>query len=441
MVVIYLGILPQKVLAQHRQIFGLHLTQDSDLSKSTSIINSHGSWGWATIVLEADDLNKDKWQRFFDEARRFHVQPIIRLATNFESGSWRRPSYQDLDNFASFLNSLNWPTENLPVIFFNEINHGNEWGGEVDLKNYADLALYGAKKFKDTNPKFILMAAPLDLAAPEKPPRFKSAENVYREIFLYNRHFFEYFDALASHSYANPNFSGKPTDTGKMSILGYRWELEYLKNLSVKSDYPVYITETGWPHIKLSKEQAMNNNLEALNSWLADDLVRAVTFFTFNYPYPPFEKFSWVTKEEQLYPEYEPILLVPKGANQPRQATKVEYVDHRLPLLVFEDTALEGEIDLKNTGQSIWGESHKCFDPLPNEYQQIPLCTEDLVEPGQTHTFTFTFRIPKSYKKDIVLSWQGINPIVLKHIEPDIGIYQNTPNLWQRLQRKLKSFF
>jgi hypothetical protein len=148
LVVIYLGILPQKVHAQHRQIFGLHLSQDSDLGKSTAIINSNGSWGWATIVLEADDLYKDKWQRFFDDARRFHIQPIIRLATNFESGSWRRPSYQDIDNFALFLNSLNWPTETLPIVFFNEINHGNEWGGQVDIKNYADLAIYGAKNSK-----------------------------------------------------------------------------------------------------------------------------------------------------------------------------------------------------------------------------------------------------------------------------------------------------
>ncbi len=409
------------------------MTQESDLKKAAPIVNQNGDWGWATIVLEVDDLDLPKWQRFMDEARRLHIQPIIRLATNFENGSWRRPTQKDIDDFADFFSKLNWPTKNLPVILFNEINHSTEWGGEVDIKNYLDIATFAVKRLKSSNPNLVLMSAALDLSAPEKPPKYKSAESVYTELVKLSPNFFDNFQALASHSYPNPGFSGLPTDTGKKSILGYQWELEI-----IEKDLPVFITETGWPFINFTRNTTSEFNTKAHQIWLSDQRIQAITYFIFNYPYPPFEKFSWVDQSETLYPEYQNLKDMDKGKNLPKQIQKIEYINHRLPLIFFSDYALEGEIELKNTGQTIWGDQNKCFDPLPNDFQSIPLCTDNLVEPGQSHIFNFTFRIPKNYPHDIKLEWAGVKPLVFPKLSSTLDIYQGRDTIFVKIRKKIQ---
>ena len=416
------------------------MTQDSDLIKAAPLINSNGNWGWATIVIQSNDLNVSKWQRFMNEARRLHVQPIVRLATTFQNGSWTRPTESNIDDFASFLIKLNWPTKKLPVVLFNEINHGAEWGGQVDVKNYTDIAIYATTKLKQTSDDFIIMGAGMDLAAPEKPPNFKSAEIIYEEIKSYKPEYFENLDALASHSYPNPGFAGLPTDTGRMSILGYDWELSLFKKLQVKSDYPVYITETGWPAKTFTRNTTSKFNMMAHDIWLKDERIQAITYFTFNYPYPPFSAFSWVDTGEELHQEYSILKNIDKGTNLPEQLVGVEYKTHRLPLIIFSDFALEGEIELKNTGQSIWGEKTKCFDPLPNDFQSIPLCTDKSVEPGETHTFTFTFRIPKNYPHDIHLEWEKVPTLILPKINDQLDIYQGRETIFAKIGNEIKKF-
>lgn len=432
-----------------RNIFGLHLSQDSDLSKAVKIINNNGNWGWATIVIQNNDLNPPKWQRFFDECRRLHIQPIIRLATRFENGVWQKPDKSQIDDLANLLAKLNWPTDKLPIVLFNEVNHATEWGGKIDPKEYADLAIYATEKLKALNSNFVIMGAGLDLAAPEKEPNFKSAENFYREIYLYRKEYFEKMDALASHSYPNPGFVGLPMDSGKMSIRGYKWELDYLKSLGVEKEYMVYITETGWPSreedgIKsrlYSRKTTANLMQESMGIWKSDPQILAVTFFTFNYPYFPFAKFSWVNKEENLYPELMNIFDMEKGENRPSQTEKNRYMGHELPIIIFGDIAMYGEIKLKNEGQSIWGEDRKCFDPLPNEFQLIPLCLPNgvKIEPGNSYNFSFSFRVPKDYNKDIRLQWERVDPLTLPQLVRNVSVFQARHTIFDILLIKLKS--
>ncbi len=441
---------PGHILANDRQIFGLHLTQTTDISQAHYLINSSGGdWGWVTIVIRTDQLNHQSWQEFFDNCRRFHLVPIVRLATILDQDNWKRPSISDIDNLASFLNSLNWPSFPQHIITFNEINHASEWGGEVDLKNYADLAVYTAQKFKNLNPNFFIIPAALDLASPSLPPKFESAPNSYQQILQYKPSFFDYFDGLASHSYPNHGYIGSPYDTGQHSILGYSWELNYLKNLGVNKILPTYITETGWPHL-----QGQDNNHQyysiktavsflqiALTKWQSDPIVQAVTPFIFNYPNPPFDHFSWLDKTETLYSEYQSIINLPKSKNSPDQITSHHTLQTHLPLLIFSDTEYTGTITLKNTGQSIWGETKFCLTPQASPNIKLEMiCTDNtLIPPGQSHTFTFKFTVssPKNKKDDSFISWQNIDPVNISPINSSGTIYHPNFSFLQSLRSLL----
>jgi hypothetical protein len=435
-------------------IFGLHLSQTEDIHSSYQIINSqNGDWGWATVVIKLDQLNKDTWQEFFNNCRKYHIIPIIRIATIGENDYWKRPEYSDIDNITNFLNSLNWPTKQQHIILFNEINHGNEWGGEVDVKDFTDKSFYAAKKFKETNPNFFILSSALDLAAPEKPPQFKSAENVYKEILSFNPNYFDQIDGLASHSYPNHGFIGTPKETGQHSIKGYLWELDLLKKLGIKKDLPVYITETGWPHREGIKTQntfyttktTSQFLTEAIDIWSSDPKIKAVTPFIYNYHQEPFDHFSWLNKEGKLYPEYQKIVDLPKRKNDPEQITQYYLEKISLPLLIFENNEYSGEIILKNTGQSIWGEKRFCLTPKtsPNIVTTEICSDNNFIFPSQYKIFKFKFTINKldSYQDQTFISWGDLDNFEIKKFSKESSIYHPQENLIQRILTSLKSFF
>jgi hypothetical protein len=447
---LFLNLNCQPILASDGNIFGLHLTQTSDITSAAPIINSGGGdWGWATTVIRTDQLNPQTWQEYFDNCRKFHIIPIIRLATIMENGYWKIPEYSDIDNLANFLNSLNWPTVNQHIILFNEINHSSEWGGKIDPKGFADLAVYTAQKFKTLNPNFFILGDPLDLAAAKNLPDTESAANIYREIFLYKPQYFELIDGLASHSYPNHGYIGTPNDTGQHSIRGYLWELAYLKSLGISKTYPVFITETGWPH----REGESNDNhyytvnssakflINAIKIWSADSRIQAITPFIYNYPHSPFDHFSWLNSAEKIYPEYQQIIDLPKSQNHPAQITKYEVVANHLPFLIFTDTDYVGQITLKNTGQSIWGETKFCLNPqtTPNVTLDA-ICTNDYyVYPGQIEIFNYKIRINNNsdYRDKTFISWENL-------IQFEITPINNSGTLFSpktSLKEKIVQFF
>jgi hypothetical protein len=431
-------------------IFGLHLTQPEDLSAAKDIINSNGGdWGWVTIVIPLNQLNHQTWQDFFDQCRQDHLIPIVRLATNADGDNWKAPSISDIDNLASFLNSLNWPTQQQYIILFNEINHGQEWGGEVNVKNYVDMSIYASQKFKSLNPNFFVLGSALDLAAPEKMPNFKSAQNIYQEIYTYNPTYFDNIDGLASHSYPNHGFIGTPKDTGQHSIRGYIWELNFIKNLGVNKTFPVFITETGWPH----REGFNSHNnfytttttakflLDSYNIWSKDDRVKAVTPFIYNYSQLPFDHFSWLDKDQKMYPAYQCLVDQPKFQNQPEQTTKYEIYNSQVPFIIFTNNEYTGQISLKNTGQSIWGESNFCLKPIVNNYIEITeICTKytDYVLPNQIKIFSFKFKIKDGSSAKINLAWENLdNSIEISPFSDNSVVFHPKFNLIDQI----KSFF
>lgn len=435
-------------------IFGLHLSQTEDIHQVKSIINSqNGDWGWITVVIKTDQLDKNTWQDFFDNCRKYHIIPIIRIATIGEKDYWKRPEYSDIDGIVSFLNSLNWPSKEQHIILFNEINHGNEWGGEVNIKDFTDKSFYAAKKFKETNPNFFILSSALDLAAPEKLPQFKSAENVYKEIISINPNYFDQIDALASHSYPNHGFIGTPKDTGRHSINGYKWELDLLKKLGVKKELPVFITETGWPHREGLKPQ---NNfyttkttsqflIEAFNLWSLDPKIKAVTPFIYNYCQEPFDHFSWLNVDGNLFPEYKVLIDLPKKQNNPDQITKYQLEKINIPFLIFENNEYSGEIILKNTGQSIWGEKRFCLNPKssPNIITTEICSDNNLVYPSQYKIFKFKFTVNKleNYQDKTFISWGDLDDFEIKKFTKESTIYHPEENLFKRILNSFKSFF
>lgn len=437
------------ILANDRNIFGLHLTQTSDIHQVQHIINSsNGDWGWVTIVIRSDQLNHQTWQDFFDNCRRFHLIPIVRLATTVEGDNWKRPTNSDIDNLASFLNSLNWPTTNQHVIVFNEINHASEWGGEVDIHNYADTAIYTSQKFKHLNSNFFVLPAALDLATPSQPPKFESASNTYQQILAYQPNFFDHFNGLASHPYPNHGYIGTPADTGQHSILGYRWESKIIgKNL------PVFITETGWPHAEGIKTNHYYYRLattvkflqQAFNTWQLDSQVIAVTPFIFNYTQEPFDHFSWLDQNQLLYPQYQSLIDLPKSQNQPQQTTNYQKIKHHLPLIIFSNNEYSGYVSLKNTGQSIWGEHNFCLPPKSSDNIKLEMiCTDSqLTEPGLAKQFNFKFTVSPSNNRQqkSFIAWQGIEPIYISPINSSGTIYRPKTNLLYRLRSWLYQNF
>ena len=73
--------------------FGIHLIQaiPDESSPAASLVNTNGDWGYITVLVESKDRNQNKWQEFFNDLRRRHLIPIVRLATQPEGGFWKRP--------------------------------------------------------------------------------------------------------------------------------------------------------------------------------------------------------------------------------------------------------------------------------------------------------------------------------------------------------------
>ncbi|MFA5026232.1 MAG: hypothetical protein WC503_07055, partial [Candidatus Shapirobacteria bacterium] len=409
-----------------------------------------GDWGYVTVVIRTDQLDKNTWQDFFDNCRKSHLIPIIRLATIMENNLWITPTTNDIDNLANLLNSLNWPMIPKYIIPFNEINHSKEWGGTIDLKSFTDIFIYTSQKFKNLDPNFYILSSPLDLAAPEKLPLNKSAKEVYREIYSYNPKYFDSFDGLASHSYPNHGYVGTPEDTGQHSIIGYQWELDFIRSLGVNKTYPVFITETGWPHREGEKKDNQYYSIKtaaeflekALNIWQKDNRVIAVTPFIYNYPQNPFDHFSWLDSDEKLYPEYQSIVNLPKNKNSPQQITKFSIQKINLPLLIFSQNQQNGSIELKNIGQSVWGESNFCLESHSSaNINAASLCTNSdiFVFPGKTVKIPFQFKID-FYLEKSYLGWKDTPQYEINSISPTSTVYHPKDNLWIHFKQWLKVF-
>lgn len=300
--------------------FGVHILFTTEISQAARLINSNGGeWGYVTIPIQSYDRDLEKWQKFMDLARQNHVIPIIRIATEnyyFDTKFWRKPTEDDVMDFANFLNSLVWPVKNRYVIIFNEVNRGDEWGGSPNPQEYAEILNYAVTIFKSLNGDFFIISAGFDNASINIKEK---SINQYDFMIQMNDAvpgIFGQIDGLGSHSYPNPAFSKPPWITTSTSISSFKFERDIALRLSNKK-LPVFITETGWSDNKLSKNQISSYFIYAFASIWSDNGIAAVTPFLLQAGTEPFLQFSLLDKNGNYNEISNVIQGIPKIKGEP----------------------------------------------------------------------------------------------------------------------------
>lgn len=318
-------------LSRPNNFHGIHLLFPQELSQAAQLVNStNGQWGYVTIPIQIGDRDLEKWQLFMDEARVKKLIPIIRLSTEsdpFNKPVWRKPTQYDIIDFANFLDSLSWPIENRYVVFFNETNRSDEWGGEVpNPEEYSDLLFYAATVFKQINPDFYIIMGGLDNAAPDDGKKYIDNFIYLKKMISHQPELFNLVDAFSSHSYPNPGFVAPPLPGKIEGITTYQFEYDLI-NKSANRKIPTFITETGWDSKKLGQEKvASYYDIAYSTIWNKDsDKIVAITPFLLNSQGGDFDIFSFVQNgEETIYYQQakkmekvkgDPLIKAVKGLN------------------------------------------------------------------------------------------------------------------------------
>lgn len=374
--------------------YGIHIitaTRD-EASEAARLVNNNGDWGYITVLAESGDRNEGKWQEFFNELRRRHLIPIIRLATKpVEGGVWERSYPGEETAWADFLDKLNWPIKNRYVTIYNEPNHGSEWGGTVDPEGFAITLNRTIDALKNKNEDFFVLNPGFDASTPNEEPKYLGEEEYIKRMEKAVPGIFEKLDGWVSHSYPNPGFVGKPGEAGKGTIRTFEWELQLLSQLGVKKRLPVFITETGWKH---SEGVVTNNKFpspdtvgqyykEAFSGAWSNQQIVAVTPFLLNYQEPPFDQFSFKVNgklravneaERDYHLPYYVLQAAPKTYGKPAQDEKAKFLklgiekDGFTNYLEATSSGISASLPygesynliltFKNTGQTIWGDQN-----------------------------------------------------------------------------------
>jgi len=332
--------------------------------------------------------------------RRLHLIPIVRIATQQKDSIWEKPNPDDIKNWVFFLNSLNWVIKNRYVIIGNEPNHATEWGGELNPEEYTDYLISFSKQLKEASDDFFVLPAALDASAPDNKTHMKES-TFLNKMYEYNTGVFNYIDALNSHSYPNPDFSGSEKDTGAGSIKTYEWELNFLKGLGVEKQLKVFITETGWAHnqdgqdTKYKDIPTISKSLTYAytNVW-NDEKIVAVTPFVLGYQDKPFDIFSWKKKGGGFYDFYYEVQKLSKKQGSPKQITAGEIVAVLSPQIIKRGDKFYGLAVVKNKGQTIWKKGAISLIKDKADNLEIEPFFFSEIEPGQIG-FIF-FRVTSS---------------------------------------------
>ncbi|MEA2056798.1 MAG: hypothetical protein U9O78_03815 [Patescibacteria group bacterium] len=287
-----------KAWALEDKLIGVHLLSTGDLKHAHHLLRVEDDWHFVTIPLTLDDLNQQsEWRDFFIQCRRYHFVPIIRLATKVENGFWLRPSRRQIVQMFNFLDGLDWPTNERFIIAFNEVNHAKEWGGRVNAATYVETLNFVRRWAHTEEDPYLVLPAALDLDAPNSSETVEAFAYL-NQMLRYDPTVFDEVDIWNSHSYPNPAFSSSPTKTGKNSLRGFLYELNYLKRKTGR-DFKVIITETGWKANSLTQPWLENYYLYALQHIWSHPQVIGVTLFVVQGSPGPFEEFSFFNEQNQ----------------------------------------------------------------------------------------------------------------------------------------------
>lgn len=299
--------------------FGIHILFPDELNEASKLVNSNGGdWGYVVIPIQAGDKDLIKWQTFMDKAKTLHLIPILRLATEgnyFNTKVWRKPTPADVLDFANFLDSLDWPTKNRYVVIFNEVNRGDEWGGNLNPAEYADMLYYSTIVFKNKNQDFFIISAGLDNSAPNSGKDYMNEYQYITDMHDFLPDLFTKIDGMASHAYPNPGFSQSPLNQTKSSIASFRYERDLLESFANKK-LPVFITETGWSKNGVPDVLSASYYSIAFLSVWNDPSIVAVTPFLLRADGGSFSQFSFLNNgNPTLF--YNTIALFPKTKGNP----------------------------------------------------------------------------------------------------------------------------
>lgn len=385
--------------------YGIHIADLNDIPDVAPLVNSNGGdWGYVTLVAPQTDMNTQSWQKLFDQMRRLHLIPIVRLATKLEGASWIKPKKETIRDWASFLTSLNWPTENRYVVLFNEPNHANEWGNTLDPEGYADTLVSYAQALKKASEDFFILPAALDASAATDGTALDESEFMQRMLAA-KPELLDVIDGWTSHAYPNPGFSGSPYAWGRGSLRTFDWELGMLRQLGLKKQLPVFITETGWVHREgkffqpglLSSETVGANLAIAAAMVWTDARIAAVTPFVFNYQDVPFDHFSFKKLgEDGFYPQNDAYRLLPKIHGQPKQRESFELRHPVLPAKLITNSRYTFTAELKNTGQGILDPAgdYRLTAHAGNTRFTVSDVSLPYLEPGQHAKLLFSLETP-----------------------------------------------
>ncbi|MBI2019976.1 hypothetical protein HYS94_00975 [Candidatus Daviesbacteria bacterium] len=390
--------------------FGIHIIQATpdESSPAAQLVNTNGDWGYITFLIESKDRNQGKWQEFFNDLRKRHLIPIVRLATKPLNEHWERPYEGEEQAWADFLDNLNWPTKNRYVIIYNEPNHGKEWNNVTDPISYAQVLNKTIDALKKKSEDFFVLNAGLDASAPHQPPNYFDERLFLQEMEKAVPGIFNKLDGWVSHSYPNPEFRGSPTAVGRGTVKTYIWELQVLRSLGLSKDLPVFITETGWKHAEgvsfdpslPSADTVATHYKNAFEgAWNSQNIV-AITPFLLSYQEPLFAHFSFKKVESsEFYPQFQTILDMPKIAGKPRQENRAQLEKGEIFSTMVAGEEYNISLKFKNNGQSIWNDGDlvklKFIQGADQSgIAEIPIPKDIKVEPGKEYTFNFSVKAP-----------------------------------------------
>lgn len=431
--------------------YGVLIADFSDIPDVAPLVNSTGGdWGYITLVASDNDRDSDKWQGYFDQMRRLHLIPLVRIATHVEKDHWVKPNPEKFDELVAFFNSLNWPTENRYVILYNEPNHAKEWSDAIDPEGYAQVFVDLGRKFKEASDDFFLLPAGLDVSAGTDNLSLDAAEYL-RRMITSQPDVLTLMDGWNSHSYPNPGFSGLPFAVGRGTLRSYAWELSYLESRGLSRNLPVFITETGWAHGEgksfqgglLSSEDIGRYMQTAAQGVWSDPRIVAITPFVFNYQDVPFDTFSWKRLSRDgggYYPQYEAYKGITKPKGQPRQEEAYELTDQLLPPTLVAGSTYTLAAQITNKGQGILSPSGEYELIFEEDNQSFALIADTLptIEPGEKGELTLQLKAPQqpgTYRAVLgIRRFDQIIPLQTQdiHIVPPPSLTIQAPLGWRR---------
>jgi len=315
---------------------GIHLMKVEELSLVKPLLKEprgHSAifkqdWHYVTVPFTLSDLGQsDRWQKFFNQAKKQRIIPILRLTTRFKQGHWQVPSRKNIVDQINFLSHLNWPTTEKYIIAYNEPNHAAEWGGKVDPQAYAITLAFVADWAHTENNGFVVLPAGLDQAAPNGKKTME-AFNFLNRMWTSDAEVFQKIDVWNAHAYPNPGFIASPYSTSKMSLRSFIYELNWLKQKTGR-DFQVAITETGWRDTPLTHWKLTAYYSYALKNIWSDPRVIAVTPFTLKGSPGPFSQFSFLNASGKPTGQYHALQAAIKWVGNLMQADRGQKKDNK----------------------------------------------------------------------------------------------------------------